>query len=230
MHRRSRMYLPGFTYHIVQRGNNRQTCFFEDGNYLLYLQLMREVIPRYGADLHAYCLMTNHVHLLISPERDDSISNIMKVVCSRYAQYVNRKYSRTGSLWEGRHKASAVDTENYLLKCYRYIECNPVAARMVERPEEYLWSSYRVNALGDDDDLVSPHKVYSLLGKTPESRRCQYRELFSSSLSEQDSISFRRATHYSMPIGSDCFIETVSAEVGRHLGYMSRGRPEGKAG
>lgn len=229
MPRRLRMYIPGFAYHIVQRGNNRCTCFLEVEDYLLYLQLMREVIPRYGADLHAYCLMTNHVHLLISPEHDDSISNIMKVVCGRYAQHINRKYGRTGTLWEGRHKASAVDTENYLLKCYRYIEFNPIAARMVQRPEEYSWSSYHANAWGDANDLVSPHEVYFLLGENRDDRCCQYRERFSLSLSEADVHAFRRATHYSMPVGSDCFVGKMSIKMGRELGYMSRGRPKGKA-
>lgn len=106
MPRRARMYLPGCTYHIVQRGNNRQACFLEEENHRTYLQLMSEVMPRYGVSLHAYCLMTNHVHLLLSPQHEDSISNFMKVVCSRYAQYINKKYGRTGTLWEGRHKAS----------------------------------------------------------------------------------------------------------------------------
>ncbi len=227
------MYLPGFTYHIVQRGNNRAACFFEAEDHLLYLQLMREVIPRYGAELHAYCLMTNHVHLLISPEHEDSISNIMKVVCSRYAQDINRKYGRTGTLWEGRHKASAVDSDAYLLKCYRYIELNPVAARMVYRPEEYSWSSYHTNALGDENNVVCPHKVYLLLGEKREDRCYQYRELFKLSLSEQDNRAFKRATHYSMPIGSNRFMEKMAMKMGRagkELGYMSRGRPAGKGG
>jgi putative transposase len=136
--RRARMYIPGFAYPIVQRGKNRGVCFFEEEHYRLYIRTMGEVLPRYGSILHAYCLMTNHVHLLIIPEHEDSISNLMKVVSSRYSQYINKKYERTGTLWEGRHKASAIDTESYLLKCYRYIELNPVVAHMVARPEEYV--------------------------------------------------------------------------------------------
>jgi len=165
MPRRARMYIPGYAYHIVQRGNNRQACFFEVENYRVFLKYMTEVLPRYGNSLHAYCLMTNHVHLLITPECVDSISNLMKVVCSRYAQYINKKYTRTGSLWEGRHKASVIDSESYLLKCYRYIELNPVTADMVKRPEGYAWSSNHCNAWGGQNRLISGHESYLALAK-----------------------------------------------------------------
>ena len=143
---RARVYIPGFTYHIVQRGNNREACFFDKEGYMFYLDCLRQAMSRYGVKLHAYCLMTNHVHLLMTPEHSDSISRTMKVVCSRYAQFVNKQYNRSGTLWEGRHKASAVDSEQNLLKCYRYIELNPVTASMVDRPEEYPWSSHHYNA------------------------------------------------------------------------------------
>ena len=225
MPRRSRMYLPGYTYHVVQRGNNREACFFEVENYHKYLQLMQEVLPRYGNQLHAYCLMTNHVHLLLTPEESSSISNLLKVVCSRYASYMNRKYHRTGTLWEGRHKASAVDAEGYLLKCYRYIELNPVAACMVRRPEEYRWSSYHANAWGDADELLKAHSVYQSLAVSIERRCYRYRELFSEALSSEDIHAFRQASHYSMPIGSDYFRVQIERALGRGLGYMGRGRP-----
>ena len=150
MPRRPRMYLPGLLYHIVQRGNNREACFFDPDDYQRYLEFLVESLHRYDVSLHAYVLMTNHIHLLMTPKNKEGISRVMKVVGSRYAQYMNKKYNRTGTLWEGRHKPSVIDSQTYLFTCYRYIELNPVAAGMVARPEEYQWSSYGVNAWGDD--------------------------------------------------------------------------------
>jgi putative transposase len=157
------MYVAGLPYHVVQRGNNREACFVEPENYQFYLELWQQMTRRYGVAVHAYCLMTNHVHSLVTPQRPGSISDTMKVVGSRYAQYINLRYQRTGTLWEGRHRASLVQSERYLLCCYRYIELNPVRAGMVERPEEYRWSSYGINAWGDAGWL-QPHEEYSRLG------------------------------------------------------------------
>jgi len=154
MPRRARNYIAGFPYHIVQRGNNRKACFLEVENYQYYLEL-----EKYGVEVHAYCLMTNHVHFLVTPRESDSISSVFKVVGNRYAQYVNKRYEHTGTMWEGRHKASMVQSERYLLSCYRYIELNPVRAGMVESPEEYRWSSYGYNAWGNDSWLMS-HAEY----------------------------------------------------------------------
>lgn len=225
MPRRTRMYISGFPYHLVQRGNNRQACFFEDENYWVFLRYMKEVLPRYGNSLHAYCLMTNHVHLLITPRDETSISSLMKVVSSRYATYINKKYSRTGTLWEGRHKSSAIDTEDYLLKCYRYIELNPVTAGMVASPEEYAWSSYHSNAWSKADTLLSPHEIYLRLGDK-RSHRCDcYRELFESALSQKDLHTFRKAALHSMPVGSDRFVALIEHKLGRKVGHMAYGRP-----
>ena len=228
MPRRARMYLPGYTYHIVQRGNNREACFLGEENYQLYFELLRDILPRYGATLHAYCLMTNHVHLLMSPGNEESISNTMKVLASRYAYALNKTHKRSGTIWEGRHKASVVDSEAYLLKCYRYIELNPVAAGMVKRPEEYKWSSYHYNARGDASAVITPHEEYLRLGREPEERRHAYRELFKTNLSEQDLHAFRKAAHYSMPVGSDRFCEQIESKIGRSIGYAARGRPRKK--
>jgi len=142
------MYLAGLPYHVVQRGNNRQACFFDDDDRRLYLELLVSSLQRYDALLHAFVLMTNHVHLLMTPRAEDSISRVMRVAGSCYAQRFNRKYARTGSLWEGRHKASVIEADAYLLCCYRYIEMNPVRAGMVTSPDAYRWSSYRANACG----------------------------------------------------------------------------------
>ena len=136
MPRRPRMYIPGFPYHIVQRGNNRKACFFVKDNFAFYLQLWKEISARYGVSVHAYCLMTNHIHFLVTPDTSEAISNTMKVVGSRYAYYLYKQLNRTGTLWEGRHKASLIQSERYLLTCYRYVELNPVRAQMVSRPDE----------------------------------------------------------------------------------------------
>jgi len=146
MPRKPRMYLAGVPCHVVQRGNNRDACFFTDDDYQLYRETLRDACRSYRVDVHAYVLMTNHVHLLMTPQTIEGISRVMQSLGRRYVQYVNRSYQRVGTLWESRHKASLVDAKNYLLACYRYIELNPVAAGMVEHPGDYRWSSFTCNA------------------------------------------------------------------------------------
>jgi putative transposase len=224
MPRRARTYLSGLPYHIVQRGNNREACFIEPENYLYYLELWRTLSARYGVAVHAYCLMTNHIHFLLTPASEAAISNTMKVVGSRYAQYINLKYKRTGTLWEGRHRSSLVQTERYLLTCYRYIELNPVRAMMVNRPEEYKWSSYGVNAWGETGWLV-PHADYLALGTTTHARCHAYRELFKTQLSEENLHLIRKSAHYCQPVGDERFREQIEARYGIRLGQTKRGRP-----
>ena len=224
MPRRARIYIAGFPYHIVQRGNNREACFIEPENYGYYLELWDQVSQRYGVAVHAYCLMTNHIHVLATPEKDASISTTMKVVGSRYAQYINKKYRRTGTLWEGRHRSSLIQSERYLLTCSRYIELNPVRAGMVRRPEEYRWSSYGVNGWGDAGWLT-PHPEYLRLGSNREERTYAYREIFKQQFSEEDLHAIRRAAHYCQPVGDDRFREQIEANYGLTVGRMRRGRP-----
>ncbi len=225
MPRRARNYISGLPYHIIQRGNNREACFIEPENYQYYLELWQQgVAKRYGVYVHAYCLMTNHIHFLATPETARSLSDTMKVIGSRYAQYVNLKYRRTGTLWEGRHRASLVQSDRYLLTCYRYIELNPVRAGMVKRPEQYLWSSYGVNAWGDTGWLT-PHDEYLRLGPNIQERAHAYRELFRHQISEEDLHLIRKATHYCQPVGDDRFREQIEKKYGIKLGQMKRGRP-----
>ena len=224
MPRRARNYLPGLPYHIVQRGNNREACFIEPENYQYYLELWRRSSRTYRVAVHAYCLMTNHVHFLVTPGTQTAISTTMKVVGSRYAQYMNVRYQRTGTLWEGRHRASLVQSEQYLLTCHRYIELNPVRAGMVQRPEEYRWSSYGVNAWGDGSWLT-PHPEYDRLGKTPDARCHAYRELFRCQISVNELHFIRKAAYYCQPVGDDRFRERIEQQYGIKLGQMARGRP-----
>ncbi|NND66335.1 MAG: transposase [Halioglobus sp.] len=225
MPRRARMYLPGLPYHLFQRGNNRTACFFEAEDRTRYLRLLGESCESYQVDLHAYVLMTNHVHLLLTPTCEDSISRMTRVVGSRYAQFVNKKYGRSGTLWEGRHKSCPVETSSYLLKCYRYIELNPVRAKMVTLPEDYPWSSYAGNALGAASDLLSPHPVYTGLGATVEERCCAYREIVGQALNEGDLQVIRGATHYCSPLGGPRFRAHIETELGAPVGQQGRGRP-----
>lgn len=227
MPRRLRMYLPNQTYHITQRGNNRQSCFFEPDDYQYYLELWKNVSVRYGVSVHAYCLMTNHVHLLATPEFKTSISDTMRVVGSRYAQFINKKYQRTGSLWEGRHKSSIVQTERYLLTCYRYIELNPVRAKMVDGPEKYQWSSYMNNAWGSDSWIV-PHDIYNALGMNIELCCYHYRELFKENLATNEINHIRQAMHFCQPLGSYQFKSELMSKYGVKTGYNKRGRPRKK--
>jgi putative transposase len=224
MPRRARTYIPGLPYHIVQRGNNREACFIEPENYQFYLMLWEELAARYGVAVHAYCLMTNHVHFLVTPSSDTAISNTMKVAGSRYAQHINATYGRTGTMWEGRHRASLVQSDRYLLSCMRYIELNPVRAAMVRRPEEYRWSSYAVNAWADPGWL-SPHPEFQRLGPTPAQRGSAYRELFKVLLSEEEVHLLRKAAHYCQPVGNDRFRQQIEQKYGIRLGQMARGRP-----
>ena len=168
--------------------------------------------------------MTNHVHFLVTPNNETAVSNTMKVAGSRYAQYINKKYRRTGTLWEGRHRSSLVQSERYLLTCMRYIELNPVRAGMVRRPEEYRWSSYGIHAWGDPGWLT-PHPEYQRLGHTVTERGYAYRELFKTQLSEEDLHRIRKAAHYCQPVGDDHFRQQIEQRYGIKLGQMERGRP-----
>ena len=171
MPRQSRLVLPGVALHIIQRGNNRQACFRGDGDYLLYLLHLRELATRHGCAVHAYCLMTNHVHLLMTPSIEDALSTLMRNLGQRYVQYFNRRYGRTGTLWEGRFRSCIAESARYVLACYRYIELNPVRAGLTDHPGNYLWSSYRFNVDGLEDQLITAHPEYLGLGHDRNNQR-----------------------------------------------------------
>lgn len=223
------MYIPGLPYHIVQRGNNREACFVEPENYQYYLELWKECSQRYGVSVHAYCLMTNHVHFLVTPDSETAISRATSVIGSRYAYYFNKSCKRTGTLWEGRHKSSLVHSERYYLTCCRYIELNPVVANMVTKPEEYKWSSYLVNAWGRES-LIRYHDEYLKLGSDRASRCQAYRELFKAPLPDDDIHLIERASEYCQPVGDDRFREQIELKYGIKIGQMSRGRPKKEIG
>jgi putative transposase len=203
MPRPLRNILPGVAVHLTQRGNNRAACFRRESDYLLYLLHLRELSARLECAVHAYCLMTNHVHLLVSPPSAEACKALMKQLGQRYAQYFNRTYGRTGPLWDGRYHSSVAASARYVLGCYRYIELNPVDAGMVKHPTLYTWSSYRANALGRDDRIVSPHAEYLALGHNAEAQRNAYAALFHDTLEPSLVADIRAATRGGYPMGSD---------------------------
>ena len=225
MPRKPRIYQAGMPCHVIQRGNNRNACFYVEQDYLFYLECLRDACERYRVAVHAYVLMTNHVHLLMTPENAEGISRVMQSVGRRYVQYINLEYRRSGTLWEGRHKASLVDAENYLLICMRYIELNPVRANMVEHPEDYRWSSFRFNAQGESSVFLSPHPVYLMLDVDMAQRRYAYRSLFLSQMDDQDIHAVREAILFSAPLGNDRFKRQIESALGRSTGFTKRGRP-----
>ncbi len=223
MPRRPRDYIEGMPYHIVQRGNIREPCFVCPEDYAQYLSLWKECKQRYGVKVHAFCLMTNHIRFIVSTERRGGISTVMKVVGSRYAYYFNRMYSRTGTLWEGRHKSSLIDSSNYLLSCYQYVEMNPVRAGMVHRPEEYRWSSFGENGFGDPGWL-DPHEEYLQLGQSTDERCKNYRSQFLAIDYERDDF-IRSSAYYCQPVGDAYFCKVIESKYGVKPGRRSRGRP-----
>src|SRR3954463_6293578 len=178
MARQPRLIVPDVALHIVQRGVDRQDCFSEETDRVVYLSLLRELCEETRCAVHAYCLMTNHVHLLLTPAAPDGPSVLMRKVGQRYVPYFNRRYSRTGTLWEGRFKSCLVESARYVLGCQRYIESNPVRASMVAHPGAYRWSSYGGNAGLADDALLTPNQEYAALGLSAASTQAAYRDLF----------------------------------------------------
>lgn len=225
MPRRPRICLPNVPQHLIQRGNNRQTCFVADEDYRFYLDWLAEYAGKTGCRIHAYVLMTNHVHLLVSAERATATGEMMKALGQRYVQYFNRTYRRSGTLWEGRFRSCPTQAEDYLLACQRYIELNPVRAGMVAHPAEYRWSSYRSNAQGEVDPLIQPHEIYAALGLDAASRQAAYRELFRHELEPELVDEIRRATNGNFALGSTMFAEQIGAALGRRVTPGKSGRP-----
>ncbi|MEJ2310644.1 MAG: transposase [Gammaproteobacteria bacterium] len=223
MARLPRFVLPGEPQHVIQRGNNRDIIFVSEDDYHFYLEKLEEACQRFGCQVHAYVLMTNHVHLLITPEEEHSISQVMQSLGRVYVRYFNDRYQRTGTLWEGRYKATLLDSETYLLTCYRYIELNPVRAAMVQLPGEYPWSSYRCNATGEVDSLIVPHDLYLRLGNTRESRCEQYRALFQAHIHDATLEEIREATNKAWVLGNDRFRSRVEDLLERQAAPKPKG-------
>lgn len=229
MPRKPRFYLPNLPVHVVQRGHGREPVFYEDADYQAYLGWLRDAAERYRCAVHAYVLMTNHIHVLATPSDREGISRMMQYVGRRYVPYINHHYGTSGSLWEGRYKASLVQEESYLLACMRYIELNPVRADMANHPREYRWSSYRSNAEGRDDAMLTPHKVYLALARSANDRKENYRALFKTPIDSDDIKQIRAAWQTGTPLGNDRFKEKVESKLKIKVGHARRGRPSKRA-
>jgi REP-associated tyrosine transposase len=224
--RRARLAVAGIPWHIIQRGNNRLACFYCTNDCRRYLQDLTEQAAKYGCDIHAYCLMTSHVHLLNTPEHQNSAGLMMKHLGQRYVPYINRTYRRSGTLWEGRFKSCLAQSEHYVLACYRYIELNPVRAGMVEHPADYPWSSYRYNGQGMANALLSQHPLYRALGQSNGERCRQYRELLREHLEPELIEEIRQATDGNYVPGDARFSAGIEAMLQRRVTPGKAGRPE----
>jgi putative transposase len=225
MPRRARIHIDGIPLHIVQRGHNRGACFFDDQDRHAYLGWLREALQREHCHLHGFVLMTNHLHLLLTPEKASSVPRLIISVGRRYVQYINHTYRRTGTLWDSRYKSSLVQAETYLLLCQRYIELNPVRAGMVSDPGDYPWSSYRTNALGQANAILSPHPLYLSLAADDGRRREVYRDLFRSALDDAPLSDLRMALNQDQPLGNSRFYAEIEAMTGQRRHLRKRGRP-----
>lgn len=217
--------LPGVAVHVVQRGNNRSACFVSEEDRKFYLFHLSRMLPRSGCLLHAYCLMTNHVHLLLTAQEATGCALLMKSIGELYARFFNKTYKRSGYLWEGRFKSCLVESQEYVLACYRYIELNPVRAGLAPRSDEYPWSSYRSNAKGEASGLLTAHDEYLRLGRTPAERQAVYRDLFGEIQSAARLEEIRSATNGGYVLGSNAFKRATARATGRRVDRGSAGRP-----
>jgi len=226
MPRRARLLLPGVPLHLIQRGNNRSACFYAEEDYLFYLENLKLQAEQHGCAVHAWCLMTNHVHLLVTPSKPASASLMMKGLGQRFVQYINRTYDRSGTLWEGRFRSCLLQQEDYVLACYRYIEMNPVRAGMVEHPAEYRWSSYGANAHGVPSAIIEANPLYTQLGETADLRASAYRELFRYQLDPGLVDQIRSATNGNYALGNARFASEIEQALGRRAVRGKAGRPK----
>ena len=218
MPRARRLCVPGIPLHVIQRGNNRKRCFFRPSDYVSYLNTLLYARQRYKVAVHAYVLMTNHVHMLVTPENEDSVSRMMQFLGREYVMQINSAYSRTGTLWEGRFKSSLVDSENYCLTCYKYIELNPVRAGIVQSPADYRWSSFRANALGGRSSIIHPRPEWLKLGNSRRTRCRHYRSLFDTAITNDDLVHIRNGYKKGCPVGTAKFKREIQATLAARKG------------
>jgi putative transposase len=225
MPRKPRFYLPGVPVHIVQRGHSREPVFFEDQDYATYAHWLKEAGEKYQIFIHAFVLMTNHIHLLLTASESKNISLFMQYVGRRYVPYINHKYGKSGSIWEGRYKASLVQEDDYFLTVMRYIELNPVRANMVQLPGHYRWSSFCHNAGTKRISFISPHRLYQQLGICEKDRQQAYRFFFKGHIEEMDLKRIRESWQTGTPLGNDFFREKIERQLQCKVGIARRGRP-----
>jgi putative transposase len=228
MARLGRYFLPDKPLHVIQRGNDRQPIFFLAEDYRRYRQWLIEAAGQYGCAIHAYVLMTNHVHLLVTPAKESSLPRAMQSLGRRYVRYINFAQRRTGTLWEGRYRAAPIDSDGYFLACCRYIELNPVRAGMVRAPRDYAHSSSRGHAHGESDPLLADHEIYRALGRSAADRQKAYRDLFREVLSAEFVDELRAATNGGWALGNERFKRKIAKALARRVTPLPPG-PKPKA-
>jgi putative transposase len=228
MARLPRLDLPGVPQHVVQRGNNRLPCFLDDEDRLRYLQLLRESLLHTGCVLHAYVLMDNHVHLLITPPVAVAVARMMQKLGRQYVSQFNARHKRTGTLWEGRYKSCLVDSAIYVLRCYRYIDLNPVRARLTDDPVTFRWSSAAAHVEQHFNPLLTPHPTFTALGTTEAERRAAYQALLRETLSDDELLAIRIYLEQQRALGHDAFKSMVEAKTQRFASTRPAHRPPRK--
>lgn len=225
MPRQPRLIVVGYPHHIISRGNNRSVIFYNDKDRRFFIECLKAAKEKTESKIYAYCLMTNHVHLLLEPSSEDGIGDLIQSLGRRYVRYINQTYKRTGTLWEGRFKSSLVSKDEYLLVCARYIELNPIRAKMVDNPKDYSWSSFGFRAEGRTDELLDEDPVYKGLGKTPRERQTNYKEWFKRSIPKEELSLIRNAVQKGGIFGNKGFLDRVAQLTGRDVILRPRGRP-----
>jgi len=225
MARQARQAIANIPYHIIHRGNNHQTIFFSKNDYQSFIHFLRLAKEKYPCKIYSFILMTNHIHLLLEPVHDDqNLAKFMKHVTQRYAQYVNKLHQRTGTLWEGRFKSSAISTDHYLLACSRYIEMNAVRAGIVKSPEQHDFNSYKAKIGLERLDLLDFDPVYLSLGDTEIERQNKYQKWFLESISGDELDMVREAIQRNWPYGNEKFKERIENELGQKFQIKTAGR------
>ena len=225
MPRPPRIVLPGHTLHLIQRGNDRRNCFVDDEDRECYLVSLLFASERARCEIHAYVLMTNHTHLLVTVRETSSAARMMQALGRNYVRYFNDRHGRTGTLWEGRYRSSLIDSERYFLQCSRYVETNPVRAGIVTRPEEYRWSSFNSNAEGVPNALIRRHPVYLSLGRSAVTRREAYRTLFETPVDPFVLAALRRATNMGVVLGFDDRRSELECEQDQSISQVKHDGP-----
>lgn len=222
MARQPRLTVPGYPHHVIQRGNNRQLVFVDEADQRLMLDLLAEYAARDKVAIHAYVLMGNHFHLLATPSTEKGLPSMMQSVGRRYVQIFNRRHARTGTLWEGRYRATLVQTDRYLLACMAYIDLNPVRAGLVARPADWPWSSHRHHIGQTTDRLVTPHALYWGLGNTPFAREAAYADLVQQGVARDQQAALTESALKGWALGTPEFLDDLQKQTDRR---MTRGRP-----
>jgi putative transposase len=225
MARLPRLSIPGYPHHVIQRGNNRQAIFAAPVDYQFLLALLDENARKFGVAIHAYVLMGNHFHLLVTPEAQESLPKMMQAVGRRYVRYFNTKHGRSGTLWEGRYKSTLIQAERYLLACMAYIDLNPVRAGLVAHARDYAWSSHGHYTGQKAERLITPHPLYWEMGNTPFAREAAYADLVNEGISADRQLALTQSTLHGWALGEPDFVADLQKKTERRVSKTLAGRP-----